>query len=246
MTAAEYPGVSCVCVTFGRPRLLEEAIWSFLQQDYPGPKELLVLNDLALQTLRLDHPEVVVVNVPRRFRTIGEKRNAAVALCRYDLLAVWDDDDISLPHRLRYSVDHYDETLRFFKPCKVFVASHGEITGIGSRTHCPSIFHRSLHEDVSGYPPCDSGEDRVIDLRFKKLWGRWPIFAIEDADIFYLYRWSGSGSYHLTGSGGDLVGRFVLDRIRRGDIAGGEIELEPGWSRDWTKLAEEYVALQQG
>ena len=41
------PGVSCICLTYGRVALLEEAIFSFLQQDYAGVKELIVLNDLA-------------------------------------------------------------------------------------------------------------------------------------------------------------------------------------------------------
>ena len=40
--AADYPGVSCICPTYARPDLLEEAIQSFLLQDYPGPKELIV------------------------------------------------------------------------------------------------------------------------------------------------------------------------------------------------------------
>ena len=43
------PPVSCFCLTYGRPRLLEEAIHSFLQQDYAGPKEMIVLNDYADQ-----------------------------------------------------------------------------------------------------------------------------------------------------------------------------------------------------
>ena len=41
------PAVSCICPTYGRPELLEEAIYCFLLQDYPGPKELIVLNDYA-------------------------------------------------------------------------------------------------------------------------------------------------------------------------------------------------------
>jgi hypothetical protein len=41
------PGVSLLCPTFGRPptlkHLIEECILSFLLQDYPGPKELVIL-----------------------------------------------------------------------------------------------------------------------------------------------------------------------------------------------------------
>ena len=74
------PAVSCICLTYGRPAILAEAIESFLQQDYQGRKELIVLNDYVDQILTFDHPEVRVINVPKRFRTVGEKMNAAVAL----------------------------------------------------------------------------------------------------------------------------------------------------------------------
>lgn len=108
------PAVSCFCLTYGRHRILEEAIQSFLQQDYAGPREMIVLNDYADQTLAFDHPEVQVINLPRRFRTLGEKLNAAVALASHDLLFVWDDDDIYLPHRLR---DVSTRGADGFRPC---------------------------------------------------------------------------------------------------------------------------------
>jgi cellulose synthase/poly-beta-1,6-N-acetylglucosamine synthase-like glycosyltransferase len=82
----EHPAVSCICPTYARPELLEEAIHSFLQQDYAGPKELIVLNDYEEQILELGHPEVLIVNLPRRLRTVGEKMNMAVALAAHDWL----------------------------------------------------------------------------------------------------------------------------------------------------------------
>ena len=43
----DLPAVSCLCVTYGRPTLLlEESIQSFLQQDYVGKKELIILKFL--------------------------------------------------------------------------------------------------------------------------------------------------------------------------------------------------------
>ena len=51
---ARVPLVSCICPTYNRPprhqHLLEEAIASFLRQDYPN-KELIVLNDCPGQEL---------------------------------------------------------------------------------------------------------------------------------------------------------------------------------------------------
>jgi hypothetical protein len=48
---------------------------------------MIVLNDYADQILTFDHPEVQVINLPRRFRTVGEKMNAAAALASHDLLS---------------------------------------------------------------------------------------------------------------------------------------------------------------
>ena len=118
-----------MCLTYGRAHLLEEAIASFLRQDYAGVKELIVLNDLAELRLHFDHPEVKIINVEKRFRGLGEKRNASAALCSHDLLFVWDDDDISLPWRLSYSVEKMSDGRRFFKPAESFVLSRGTLSG---------------------------------------------------------------------------------------------------------------------
>ena len=105
LTNSTLPLVSWLFLTYRRPQrdqhLLEEAIEAFLRQSYPN-KELIVLNDYDQQTLVFDHPEVTEGNLSRRFRTVGEKMNAATALCAYDLLFVGDDDDVYLPHRLSY------------------------------------------------------------------------------------------------------------------------------------------------
>jgi GT2 family glycosyltransferase len=66
------PAVSAVCPTYARPHLLEESIYSFLQQDYAGKKELIILNDYDQQTLVFEHPEVKVFNVKQRYPSLGE------------------------------------------------------------------------------------------------------------------------------------------------------------------------------
>ncbi len=122
---SDLPPVSCMCLTYGRPTwVVNEAVESFVRQDYAGERELVLLNDCAQQTYSCDHPDVVVVNTGRRFKTVGEKRNACAALAQHDLLCVWDDDDIYLPHRLSFSVRmmrEHERYRRFFKPSKAFV-----------------------------------------------------------------------------------------------------------------------------
>jgi glycosyltransferase involved in cell wall biosynthesis len=157
-----HPGISCVCITYGRPAsLLEEAIESFRRQDYEGPKELFILNDCQSQTFHCDAKDVTIVNIKRRFRTVGEKRNAAIALCRYDILACWDDDDISLPHRLTYSIDRARWDWRYYKPARMWIMGYGD-EGACSALHGSSLMDRKVFEDAGRYPAKNCGEDGAL------------------------------------------------------------------------------------
>lgn len=101
------PLISCICATFGRPpseqHLIEEALQSFLLQDYPN-KELIIVNDCPGQELVCDAPGVRVVNAQAHFASLGDKLDAAVALAGGGLIAIWDDTSISLPWRLSLSL----------------------------------------------------------------------------------------------------------------------------------------------
>jgi len=241
-----------MCLTFARPqRMVEEAVYSFLNQDYAGDKELLILNDFDRQTIAFHHPQVTVVNVPSRFHTVGEKRNAAAALCRHDLLAVWDDDDICLPHRLSFSVSRYDDKKRFFKPTRAFSLNHGVLGGPNrNQYHASSLWHRSLFDEVGGYAHMGSGEDGDIEAKFRKVIGAAKDYeSIQPHEVFYLYRWGGTQSYHLSAFGRDGDGKSANDKIREhaldqlaeGKIQSGTIVLRPHWSVDYSQLVRDFV-----
>ena len=243
----DQPAVSCICLTYGRPEVLEEAIFSFLLQDYIGRKELIVLNDYVEQTLLLDHPEVQMINCPKRFRTVGEKMNAAVALASHDLLFVWDDDDIYLPHRLRFSIEQFNPEKGFFKPDKAWRWKHRQLGGPGKNLfHVGSCWSRRLFDGVRGYPAEGTGYDLVFEARLAKTFpGSTQTHDIRPEDIYYIYRWLGTGSYHMSQFGGyragenvghDRVASFVQDQVRRGQIRHGPIPLQPRWKTDYGQL----------
>lgn len=237
-----------MCPTFARPRLLEEAIHSFLIQDYQGEKELLILNDFDRQVLHFDHPQVTVINISRRFRTLGEKRSATVALCKYDLVAVWDDDDISLPHRLTYSWDRYDEEARLYFATKYFIVRDNAIdTIVTVASHGFSLWHRELYDEVGGYRPLDVGQDSDLKKRFVSAVGSLRLVSMPDSEIFYLRRLDGTGSYHQsrfgdTGRAHESVMKCAINQIDSGEIDEGDIELHPHWERNWADLASAYLA----
>ena len=249
------PAVSCICLTYGRFEVLEEAIYSFLQQDYAGQKELIVLNDYAGQTLQFDHHEVQVINCPIRFRTLGEKRNAAVALASHALIFLWDDDDICLPHRLRFSIEHFDQHKGFFKPDKAFFMQDRKIQNIAGRNQFPALgcWSRELFDDVRGYVAEGTGCEFVFEQDLAQRYpGAIGKYQINPADIYYIYRWQGTGSYHISAYGSykkagenighGQVGFFVQQRAERGEIRQGHISLQPHWETDYAQLVTNYLA----
>lgn len=246
------PPISCMCLTYGRPRVLEEAIESFLRQDYKGEKELVVLNDFADQTLVFDHPQVHIINIQRRFKTVGEKRNAVAALCSYDWLAVWDDDDIFLPHRLSYSMNMMEETKRYFKPSKALVLNDGKLSGPkGNLFYSGGIWHRSLFDQVRGHAHMGSGQDMEIEKKFEEIIPKKNYNAIKIEEIYYIYRWSGTGSFHLSGfgqdndtkkSGNEKVADYIKEKQKKGLIETGEITINPCWKIDYVQLVKNYIA----
>ncbi len=246
------PNVSCICLTYGRPEILEEAIYSFLQQDYTGRKELIVLNDYPGQSLTFDHPDVRVMNVAKRFRTVGEKMNVAVALASHDLLFVWDDDDIYLPHRLSFSASRFDPGKGFFKPDKAWLWNTGKLSGPAKNLfHSGSCWSRNLFDAVNGYPAEGTGYDLVFERALEKQFpGSIATYAISPEEIYYLYRFAETGSYHLSGFGDYVAGRnighrqvedYVNRQASTGKIPLGTVPLQPHWKTDYRQLVNEII-----
>lgn len=243
------PPVSCICPTYGRVELLEEAIESFLRQDYPGQKELIVLNDYDQQTLILDHPEVRIINLPHRFHSVGEKYKAAVALASHDLLFVWHDDDIYLPHRLSFCVAQCDQNTTFLKADKAWFWNDGNLSGPERNLfHGGSCWRRELFHKVQGYPHIGNRYDVEFEQHCQATaLGAQRTVAIQPADIYYIYRWSGTGSYHLSTMGTDgqeqqKVADYVAQQVTRQQIPQGQIQLKPQWRSDYPALVQTQLA----
>lgn len=242
------PPVSCICPTYGRVDLLEEAIYSFLLQDYPGRKELIVLNDYDQQTLAFDHPDVHVINVPMRFHSVGEKYNAAATLASYDLVFVWHDDDVYLPHRLSFSVAHLVEKRGFFKADRAWFWNDGQLSGPEYNVfHGASCWTRALFIQTRGYPHVDNGYDGAFEWQCEEARpGATASHRMKPEDVYYIYRWAGTGSYHLSGYGQsghepEQVVSHVRQQAVQGQIPTGCITLNPRWKSDYAALVLEHL-----
>lgn len=251
--------VSCLCITYLRSNILEEAIECFLRQTYKGKKELIIINDAEEQILEFDHPEVLIINSPRRFKTIGEKRNASIALSKYDYLAPWDDDDIFLPNKLEYSLGKvHANNLEYYKMSEAFFCLDGEIKGtMLSLFHSSCIFSRKLYTESNGYGFVNSGQDLYLESQLwnicKKKKYKWLIEntrsrspwnrnkLAKQEDLYYIYRWGGV-SYHLSSTRAEENQLEIIANERKKiEKRTGKITLNPHWKKDYNKMCQEFI-----
>ncbi len=248
-----------MCLTYGRVELLEEALQCFLYQDYSGIKELIILNDLDAQTLVFEHPEVHVINLPKRFRTVGEKRNACAALASHDLLLVWDDDDIYFPYRISQSVQKMQEQgLRFYKPNVCFGGDYGRIARImrSYALHASACFTRELFNQVGGYPIMSSGQDMVFHKRCRMA-GAPTAHLTRYEEIFYFYRWGQirrhlSQYWELSAARTErfdpeaYVKADLENDLRNGRQPQGKIQLMPHFKHDYQAMRQHLLDNTKG
>ncbi|HWI53962.1 MAG TPA: class I SAM-dependent methyltransferase [Symbiobacteriaceae bacterium] len=239
------PLVSCLCPTYGRPQMLREAIWSFLQQDYPN-KELIIVNDHD-QPVCLDreYPGVSVYNLPERLANLGEKRNHTVRLARGEILLNWDDDDLYLPWRITDSVRRLwpNPEKWAFKATRAWSSTNNKRYHISQNLfHAQIAMRRSLFDQVGWYAAMNSGQDMEFEARIPK--ERWLQHPATPSELLYVYRW-GNGVAHISGFGRDREGKptgweQMAQRTRT--PAGGVIR--PGFDRDhWQDLLDEAAGL---
>jgi glycosyltransferase involved in cell wall biosynthesis len=215
--------------------VLCEAIWCFLQQDYPN-KELVIINDHP-EPIYLDryYPGVHVYNVPHRFGSLGEKRNFSFQAAHGDYLFSWDDDDLSLPWRLSLTMTHLlaapDKWV--FRPKSAWVSYYNrdyEIKEYGS--HNQTCYRRVAFDHAGGYTAMNSGQDRDFDSRIPD--DRFMYYQAPVHELYYVYRW-GIDVHHISGLGPDQPGQPTgwerIAELTANSPGGGTIT--PGFDRDY-------------
>ena len=230
--------ISCICLTYGRHWLLAEAIESYLMQEFDEPAELVIVNDCESQTVSVDTArctdkrEIRAVNLPKRLESLNDKFDLGVQLARYDTVCFWDDDDISLPHRLSetmQAVQNYDWQYLAF--ADHFYCNTTDVRLAGRGIHGGDAFSKQLYQTVGGSQG-DGHNDQNFVAKAKAL-GEYVL--VQDARPFYLYRWDG-GRGHTSGlaSGpGSLA--VCMDAFHRCVISdkrfvAGEVVVHPGYS----------------
>jgi len=186
--------VSCLCNTYGRPNFLEEAIKCFLDQDYPN-KELIVLNDQVnvnyYVNRHIEADNIRIVNCPKRFDNLGQKRNYSLDLAKGDYICVWDDDDLYTPWRISESVKYMENNdCDIVKANSAIISTHNKDHYISSNLfHSQACIRKSYNKR---YLDMSTGED----IEYEK-GAKIKSFPVEPL-FWYVYRW-GNGVHHVSG-----------------------------------------------
>lgn len=241
---------SCKTITHGRVHLLEEAIYSFLIQDYEGEYEMIIVNDCPFQNLIYDHPRIKIYNLKEMFPTIGDKENYAIERCSGEVIVVWDDDDIAMPWHLSQT-DYYikDNNLLFW--AKGVYYNEPEITSITSVGNSGIAYRKDAWFKIGKSPIENAGGDmtlvnRLIALDPNKVARAYP----GNDKVSWFYRWRTPLNYHQSGMGTDTPDRpSVVERnaeyvryLRKARlIPEGDVYLKPKWRYDYKKMLEDYV-----
>jgi hypothetical protein len=190
----------------------------FEHQDYEDC-ELVILDDAGqYENTRGDRWRLI--SLQSRFRSLGEKRNAAVGFVSpgVEALAVWDDDDLYLPWALRASV----AALRIAAWSRPSLVLHPQPGGALRQHRTGGLFHggwayrRDAFEQCGGYPAINNGEDQALAAR---------LLAARTAHVdpiklgfrpFYIYTW-GNGQ-HLSGLGPDGYERLARRPVAKAPV----------------------------
>ena len=251
---ADLPIVSCVCCTYGRWWLLEEAIESFLRQDYGGYAELLIVNDMPDQRLYytdwMHTPRnqqaglrtVTVVNLDHRFVPNNLKFDFGVRQAIGEYCCFWDDDDLSMPWRISLSVERMHGHNYYSMPWRIHY-DEGKAPNLHNKgLHGGDMFRKDAYLAVGGSVG-DGHNDQVVVKRLRDYGG----YHVEGApeEVFYVYRWGGITGHHSAygQSVETCMARFdqTVRQDRRFKV--GDVELTPRYHKKYEDLHE--MALQQ-
>lgn len=241
--------ISCMCISYGRVSTLEETLHSFLNQEYEGESELVIVQDYPLQKLHFSHPRVRIYNLDFTFETLGEKENFAISACKYQTISQFDDDDIALPNYLS-SINKYFPGFELLHWSKAMCINDAKLSALGPVGNSGIVFNKHIWRKVGAHAFENAGFDATFVNKIKKANGRVTYIAPEDEDVCWGYYWA-NRSHHSSGMGRDDGTRpnviirhseHIENLRKQGLIPTGAVELKPHWNQNYSQLLKDYNA----
>lgn len=198
----------CLMPTYGRRwQMLENSLACFTSQGYPcASRGLLIYDDLGtLRRVVNLQTGISLMVTGRREPSISHKyeKMREVAGDWPDVFAVWDDDDIYLPHHLESVASAVSDGFEWCKPSRI-LSTYGCRPGETIEESAAGRFHgsiavtRRLLERVGGWPlttRADFDQQMIRRLTEAAPCGD----TLDYGPISYVYRWQDSGGGHCSG-----------------------------------------------
>jgi len=235
--------ISVLTLTYQRHALLEEAMESFLRQDFPGESEMVVVNDSPNFEYGFEHPKIRILNLKKRFPSIGQKLKFGFSQCRYDYIYRLDDDDLLTPWALRDTwedivshpgYDVYRSNGHYYSENNQFIKIYGSVNN-------GNVYTKKYLSRIE-IPDRSFGEDS--EMTFHNDAG---IYTSPRERKTMIYRW-GMNTFHVSGMGdigNDAIANWTDRLVRpeeRENKTGSEkgiLMLRPHFEEDTIRLIRE-------
>ena len=227
--------ISVLTLTYQRHHILEEAIHSFLHQQYDGEREMVIINDSPEVEYRIDAPNVKVINLNVRLSSIGKKLEWGFTQCKGDWIYRLDDDDLLAPWALELQREYREghpnkEVLRCQKH---YFFSQNEYQGLADSINNGNCYSKEYIKRVGSFRDTSGDEDNWLTFH------NGADMNIGDTGRYsMIYRW-GMATYHISGMGNYEDNNWILsntDTLTK-KTESGVIYLEPKFNSDyWSQL----------
>lgn len=222
--------ISVVTITYQRHHLLEEAIQSFLEQDYTGPSEMVIVNDSPDVRYVINHPKIRIYNLDTRFDSITTKLKWGCEKAEGEFIYRLDDDDLLAPWALSSVADDIEKHPGhdIYRSSNQYFFVDNKFQKISSNINNGNVYSKAYLNRIK-WPNKESGEDHNITFGHNG-----KIYESRKAPTM-LYRW-GMNTFHVSGKGKRPNDHILKDRdlhIKHKET--GVITLSPEFLTDYYK-----------
>jgi glycosyltransferase involved in cell wall biosynthesis len=219
-------------MTYQRHHILEEAVYSFLQQNYDDT-EMLILNDSPDVKYHYKHPKIRIINHQTRFPSLLEKLEYGFSQSRGKFVYRLDDDDLLTPNALQLVRGYIESNPGYdvYRCQNHYNFLDNRYNGIVSNINNGNCYDQEYIKRFDFNRSCSFGEDVLLTFN--------PTARIYNGDTgrySMIYRW-GMKTYHISGFGdippeqaNQKVDKFIHTYC---NYAYGDVELNPHFLEDY-------------
>lgn len=223
--------ISVLTLTYQRKDLLEEAIQSFLDQDYNGESEMVIVNDCPDVVYSFNHPKIKIYNISPRFSSVGSKLEWAMKNTSGDYVYRLDDDDLMTPWALSLQNEYIMNNVGYdiYRCQKHYFYSNNEYQSLSGSVNNGNCYSRNFINRIKWI------DKSIIEDNHITFEQNANIYTGDTGRYSMAYRW-GMGVYHISAIE-NTSNEEIYKIIDKSNREYGIIELHPSLKKDyWSEI----------